>query len=273
VKWFHVVVLIFFLSTVVSAESVFNGYETKFNEIVTPRADKEKGIASAWCAKGNLKFEGNAWSCSTEDGFLVGVLYGSFSASNQNEVLVMTCGFSDGCRPEAILMRLESKGWRVVSSSNISAFECIKFRRADGRDTPVCRNKSEAYGDPLGDYEILNLDFSQQKVTERKILNVKNYRYDLCAENSFVSARLSRPTVWARRDVNKDGIKDLEIDVLTSRVNMQEWCNAGQIDFSSKPAPRESETRTLTLTYLFDGRQFSPTPATKQFQRVLEGGQ
>jgi hypothetical protein len=273
VKWFHVVVLIFFLTTVVSAESVFDGYETKFNEIVTPRADKEKGIASAWCVKGNLKFEGNAWSCDTEDALLVGVLYGSFSASNQNEVLVMTCGFSDGCGPEAILMRLELKGWRVVSSSNISAFECIKFRRADGRDTPVCRNKGEAYGDPLGDYGILYLDVLQQKVTEKKILIVKNYPYDLCVENSFLSARLSRPTVWARRDVNKDGTKDLEIDVLTSRVNMQAWCKAGQMDLTNTPPPQESETQTLTLTYLFDGRQFSPTPTTKQFQRVLEGGQ
>jgi hypothetical protein len=272
VKLFHVLVLIFLLSTVVSAESVFDGYETKFNEIVTPRADKEKGIASAWCAKGNLKFESNAWSCSTEDGFLVGVLYGSFTGSGRKEALAMTCGLVDGCVPFAILMQAEKTGWRVVLKGLVSAFECIKYRQSNGRDTAICRNESTAIGDSLGDYEIFRLDVFKQNFSTATIFKIRNYPDDLCQRNTFLSARLSRPTVWARRDVNGDGMKDFEMDVLTSRVGMKEYCDP-QSDTLGKIAPRESETQTLTLTYLFDGLQFSPTPTTKQFQRVLEGGQ
>ncbi|MDO4262654.1 MAG: hypothetical protein Q4C67_00475 [Deinococcus sp.] len=131
------------------------------------------------------------------------VAFGSFSAPGRQEALLTLClAQSDSC-DGVTLLRRERGQWKAVHHTpNVTAQECLKFRRFDGRDALACRGHFVMYGSKL------TLVTADGRRSSEKVLldgNLQN-----CGQGTATVNQLGD---WRKEDVNRDGRPDLVVNV------------------------------------------------------------
>ena len=207
---------------------------------------------------------------------------GSFSAPDKKETLVTI----DNCRDEdsdegwngsmpgsAAVVANEDGRWRTVTAAKgVNTGECSVVRRADHRDTLICRSRYDAGG--IGtDYYFFSLDFAGGTSMARTVAHVFDD-----VQNWMCAARDGQPQMAPTgltsvksvsimtRDINGDGTPDVILDVERAHAEpsapldtrLRALCKQGKPIDALLPAPTKHKIEILS-----DGSRFRPNPAAK----------
>ncbi|WP_261663540.1 hypothetical protein [Deinococcus sp. Marseille-Q6407] len=156
------------------------------------------------------------------------VTFGSFSAPGREEALLNLCwAESDSCDGVALLRRERGQWKRIHHTPGVTAQECLKFRRFDGRDALACRGHFVMYGSQL------TLVTADSRRSSEKVLldgNLQN-----CGKGTATVTRLGD---WRKADVNGDGRPDLVVDVNRYAVRSAQCPPAGNAPFTAEKLVR-----------------------------------
>lgn len=207
---------------------------------------------------------------------------GSFTAPDKKETLVTI----DNCRDEdsdegwngsvpgsAAVVAWEDGEWRAVTAAkSVNTGECSVIRRADHRDTLVCRSRYDA-GSIGTDYYFFFLDFAGGTPMARTVAHVFD-DVDMwnCAardgQGPMAPAGLTRVKSVSvmTRDINGDGTPDIVLDVERAHAEpsaaldakLRTLCKQGKPIDALLPAPVKHKIEILS-----DGTRFRPNPAAK----------
>lgn len=202
---------------------------------VRPDAHQERVLGAAYCAgKSGCQVEflpigGNGAKIPVMNHRVpTDVTFGSFTAPGRQEALLNLCvAQSDAC-DGVTLLRREAGRWKAVyHTPDVTARECLKFRRFDGRDALACRGHYVMYGSKL---TLVTAD--SRKASEKVLLNgeIQN-----CGQNPVTVTRLGD---WRKEDVNGDGRADLVTEVGRYRLRTAQCPPADDTPFTTEKTVR-----------------------------------
>jgi hypothetical protein len=195
-------------------------------------------------------------------GTLVSVIYGRFTKSGDQEAIVDI----NDCEPHAnnwggtVLLRRNSRGWsKVQYKAGIRTNSCLKLAKFTGQNYLVCLNSYMGQGYLITSLNRIEFDYSTDIFTN--ILRVAS------------NIATCRPPYYAveiqdffTQDINKDGIRDLVVQV--SEVREAKNINTG--NNQDCPRPSFPKAKLYELTFLSDNRSLRPTPETVKLKKRLE---
>jgi hypothetical protein len=208
---------------------------------------------------------------------------GSFSGPDRKETLVTI----DNCRDDdsdegwngsvpgsAAVVAYEDGRWHAVTAAkSVNTGECSALRRADRRDTLICRSRYDAYS--IGtDYYFFSLDFAGGTPMARTFAHVfddvENYNcaaHDGQGPMAPTGLTSVKSVSMMTRDINGDGTPDVVVDVERAHVapsapfdaKVRSHCKHGKPIDGLLPAPTKHRVEILS-----DGTRFRPTPASRK---------
>lgn len=207
---------------------------------------------------------------------------GSFSAPDRKETLVTidNCrdadsdeGWNGSMSGSAAVVAFVDGRWQTIAVANgVNAGECSMLRRADHRDTLICRSRYDAYS--IGtDYYFFSLDFGGGTPMARTVAHVLDDvgNFNCGAREGQTPMAPSgitsvKSVSIMTRDINGDGTPDVVLDVERARVEpsalfeakLRAVCKQGKPVDALLPAPAKHRIEILS-----DGSRFRPTPPAK----------
>lgn len=181
------------------------------------------------------------------------IIYGSFTAPGLDEALV---DLGD-CEPHvnnwggSILLRRSDQEWSMVQyEPGLRSLSCLTFSQ-DGLDSVVCEHSYINQGYLVN--WLNQLEFEPDRIGRTELINVTSNTGS--CRPPFYSVEIVETQ---SQDVNNDGLSDL-VAVLTEARETSPENESQQIRCEPNlPAPTIHE-----LTFLFDGRSFTPTSETR----------
>lgn len=156
------------------------------------------------------------------------VTFGSFSAPGREEALLNLClAESDSCDGVTLLRRERGQWKSVHHTPGVTAQECLKFRRFDGRDALACRGHFVMYGSRL------TLVTADERQSSEKVL--LNGDLQNCGKDTATVTRLGD---WRKQDVNRDGRPDLVVEVQRHQVKSAQCPPADDAPFTTESTLR-----------------------------------
>jgi len=182
------------------------------------------------------------------------IIYGSFTAPGIDEAVVDF----HGCEAHvnnwggSILLRRYEQSWSMVRyEPGVRSLSCLTFSQ-DGLDSLVCEHSYVNQGYLVN--WLNQLEFEPDRIGRTELINVTS------------NTGSCRPPFYAveivetqSQDVNNDGLSDLVAVLTETRETSSE--NQSQ---QMRCEPNLPEPTVHQLTFLFDGRSFTPTSQTRE---------
>jgi hypothetical protein len=239
-----------------------------------PSAKEVQELLPVICAGSRIKTENSTCSpCPQRVGGVFSdamkletVLYGHFLNARETDAIIDV----SGCEPHAnnyggtVILRWKGlTRWEFVRyEPGARSNNCLKYAARGGRDLRVCRQHYSQMGFTIETFGLFDdaLEPPQQTYSNRDLLTITSN-----------SGQCGTPTLdefqvlsVERRDLNRDDRLDLRLQISERHMKtpIAEDCNG---NFEWGPIT------TSTLEFLFDGKTFNATPATKPILKYLDG--
>lgn len=237
----------------------------------TPTPKQARELMSSVCQGGAQKGECSVCpSFVGDDGFddkmtLEGVTYGKFLNGKDTYALLDL----SGCEPHAnnfggsVLLRWRGlTRWDFVKYfPGLRSSDCQKYPASGGQETLVCRGDYAGMG--IVDTSLFSLDFTRFAAgaaePDASTLFMLEDSREACLKTASAQSLLGWELV---RLNNRSGL----------RVTLRSGSGpTGQTPETCSDTGPDIPTRAYTLEYIFDGKAFLPTPATRTtLQRLLK---
>ena len=194
---------------------------------------------------------------------LSAVTYGRFSDAKATDAILNLSGCEPHVNNFGGSVRLRWQGltnWKFLEySPGDRANDCLKFPLRDGREALVC---SSYYANMGVEIEGLGMtDYAKAKGSQ--FLMSVSSNLGQCFDRQLQEVRIGR---FARRDLNRDGRPDLEVEVSEARATApKNWkCEDGEAKMPVATRHR--------LEFYWDGVKFTPSAKTRALLPGIEAG-